>query len=127
MSYTTVEQVRRHLKSPQVKADRIYDQKFVFASDDYLVFYGAAVETGSLKVKSIRGEELNRGSLTRSAATVNLAAQPLVPGSVVVASDSSLGTIYSENEDYSIDYNRSELTVRNVSRLTSASMSGLIR
>lgn len=118
MSYTTVEQVRRHLTLPGVFADRVYDQKFVFASDGYLSFCGNAVADGSLLVKSVQNDELVLYRINLTAATVTLTAGPIVPGSVVAASDSSLGTVYLENEDYGIDYTRGELTVKPGGKLT---------
>ncbi|MFZ5981518.1 MAG: hypothetical protein ACOYVF_12900 [Candidatus Zixiibacteriota bacterium] len=118
MSYTTVEQVRRHLTLPGTPADRVYDQKFVFAADGYLSFYGNAVEENSLLVKSIPSDDLVLSPVTLALTTVTLTAGPIVPGSVVAASDSSLGMVYRENEDYSIDYTRGELTVKTGGKLT---------
>lgn len=45
-----------------------------------------------------------------SSDTVQLAHQELIPDTVVVAKDSSLGQIYSENVDYSIQYDDGRLT-----------------
>jgi len=118
VSYTTVEQVRRHLTLPGIIADRVYDQKFVFSTDGYLSFCGNAIEDDSLLVKSIQSDELILSSINLTTTTVTLTAGPIVPGSVVVASDSSLGTVYLENEDYSIDYTRGALTVKTDGQMT---------
>jgi hypothetical protein len=54
-------------------------------------------------VKAIRSQSPQRVTVTLAADEVSIAAVPLMPGSIVVASDSSLGTVYSENVDYVID------------------------
>lgn len=45
-----------------------------------------------------------------SSDTVQLSNQELIPDTVVVASDSSLGEIYTENVDYSIHYDEGKIT-----------------
>jgi hypothetical protein len=45
-----------------------------------------------------------------SSETVQLAHQELIPDTVVVAKDSSLGQVYSENVDYSVQYDDGKLT-----------------
>jgi hypothetical protein len=75
-------------------------------------FYGGAVDGDSLLVKSIRGHDLTRQSLLLSAAELTLAATPLVPESVVVASDSSLGIVYNENVDFAVDWPAGKLLIK---------------
>jgi len=118
VSYTNIDQVRHHLPSAGIVAERISDQKFTLSGNDYLTFYGGAVEDTSLLVKSVRNEALQRQTVTLAAEGNVLAAGPLVPGSVVVASDSSLGAVYVENSDYSVDYAAARLTVKDDGELS---------
>ncbi|MBN1211420.1 MAG: hypothetical protein JXA92_02475 [candidate division Zixibacteria bacterium] len=112
MSYTNVDQVRHHLPSAGIVAELVSDQKFTLSGDGYLMFYGGAVDESSLLVKSVRNESLQRQTVMLAAEGKVLAAGPLVPGSVVVASDSSLGYIYVENSDYSVDYAVAGLSIK---------------
>ena len=118
MSYTNIDQVRHHLPSAGIVAERISDQKFILSGDDYILFYGGAVDETSLMVKSIRNEALQRQTVTLAAGGNVLAAGPLVPGSVVVASDSSLGKVYVENSDFSVDYAAAGLSVKDDGELS---------
>lgn len=118
MSYTNIDQVRYHLPSAGIIAERISDQKFTLSGEDYVPFFGGAVEDTSLLVKSVRNEALQRQTVTLAAEGNVLAAGPPVPGSVVVAFDSSLGVVYVENSDYSIDYATAKLTVKDDGELS---------
>jgi len=112
MSYTNIESVRRHLLTPYPVSDRVHDQPVVMPESDYVQFYGGAVDGSTVSVKSIRTNVPTRLALTLCAGPTALAAAPLVRGSGVVASDSSLGTVYTENVDYLIDYEAGALTVK---------------
>jgi len=112
MSYTNLDLIRHHLVAAFPTQARIYDQPLVFESDDYLSFYGAAVEASSLLVKSIQSHQPSRSVLTLNGTSTDLATSPLVPGSVVVASDGSLGRVYMENVDYSIEYAQAKMTIK---------------
>ena len=107
MSFTTIQLVKKHLTDHRLGTTRIEGEPFLMpASGSANLQYGN-IQEGSEKIKAKEQnlpylEELifgadNRAALTRS---------ELILDSVVVASNSSLGTIYVENEDYSIDYNR---------------------
>lgn len=104
MSYTNADQVRHHLVIPFPIQTEIVDQAVVMAQTDYLRFYGAALEASSLRVKSVQSASPTRSDITLSSGSAILASGPVAVGSVVVASDSSLGTIYQENVDYVVDY-----------------------
>jgi len=111
MAYTSPELVRRHLASYPVST-RVYDQSLVFENDEYLAFFGGAVQEGTVLVKSIQSHQPTRSEFVVSAPTLVLDSSPLVPGSVVVASDASLGTVYMENVDYAADYAQGKLFVK---------------
>jgi len=103
MSYTSLEQVRNHLPPHSRSIRRLTDQPFVLDGTEYMGFYAGEVEASSVAVKSLRDKTLQRQVVTLSAGATSLLATFVAPGSVVVASDSSLGTIYTENEDYVVD------------------------
>ena len=112
MSYTNVELVRHHLVADFPTQENIYDQAVILKGSDYATFFNGAIEESSLTVKSQQSNDLTSATVTLGSGGTSLASSPLVRGSVVVASDSSLGTIYTENVDYIIDYPLSVLTIK---------------
>lgn len=112
MSYTNAEQVRHHLVIPYPVQDQIVDQPVTLAGSDYVRFYGGGVEAATLLVKSIQSVTPSRTDVTFIGGTVSIIAGPIVPGSVIVASDSSLGTLFQENLDYIVDFKTGSLTVK---------------
>jgi hypothetical protein len=112
MSYTNAEQVRHYLVTPYPIQDRINDKPVTISGSGYVVFHGGAVEPSSVKVKSIQSQSPNRVAVTLSSGTAIVAASPLAPGSVVVASDSSLGQVYTENDDYVVDHAAATITAK---------------
>ena len=103
MPFTNVEIIRQHLSSAGVGRDSFNDVPLQMIGTS-----AVAIGHSNLKVASVvvKGKELG----TPRSETVILAADPvslaqpqLIPDSVVVASDSSLGQIYTENIDYTLD------------------------
>lgn len=112
MSYTNVELVRHYLTAAFPTQERIYDQPVILEDSDYVTFFNGAVEQSSLMAKSLQSNEPTRVTVTLSSGTTSLASSPLVRGSVVVASNSSLGSVYIENVDYIIDYALADLIIK---------------
>lgn len=112
MSYTNAEQVRHHLVIPFPVEDQVMDQLVTMSGSDYVRFYGGAVDAESFRVKSIRSRKPTRATAAFSNGSAVITANPIVPGSVVVASDSSLGTVYVENVDYVVDHGSGSLAVK---------------
>ena len=112
MSYTNAEQVRHHLITPFPVADQILDQAMIMPSSNSYRFYGGAVDSGSVRVKSLQSTIPQRIDVTLSGGTGSVGAAPILSGSVVVASDSSLGTVYRENLDYVFDYTSGRLSTK---------------
>ncbi|MEW5795790.1 MAG: hypothetical protein AB1772_05465 [Candidatus Zixiibacteriota bacterium] len=112
MSYTTVEQVRRHLIVPYPVEDQVFDQPVILTGSNFVRFYGGGVESDSVRVKSIQSHEPIRSSVMLSGGTATISAGVIVPGSVVVASDSSLGQVYVENVDYVVDYDGGTISAK---------------
>lgn len=118
MSYTNVQQVRHHLAAPAPVVERQTDQPLTFTGDDYLSFHGGAVEPNSVVVKSTRSDQPSRITSTLENGEVAFASGPVVAGSVVAASDSSLGSVYIENTDYIINYATGTLALKEGGGLT---------
>ncbi len=112
MSYTNVELIRQYLATPFPTRDRFVDQLLVISSDDYLSFYSGAVTEGSLSVKSLQSNNRTQQQITLQTGGNIISSTPIVRGSVVVASDSSLTTVYIENDDYVIDYEGGSIAVK---------------
>ncbi len=112
MSYTNAEQVRHHLVTPYPLEAEVVDQPIVLTGSDYVRFYGGAVHQSSLRVKSIQDHIPSRSTVGFTNGVATITSAPIAVGSVVVASDSSLGTVYDENADYVVDYTQARLTVK---------------
>ena len=104
MSYTTVEQVRHHLVTSAAKQERIRDQQVVLYTDREVPFYGGPVDESTFLVKSLRAKSFQRVAKTLVSGANALGHVNIIRGSVVLASDRSLGRIYEENCDYVVDY-----------------------
>lgn len=117
MSYTNEELLRPYLESAQPVSEYITDQALVMAGQEYLQFFSGTVAEGSVTVKSIQSHHPVRVAKTFSEATIVLATTPLVAGTVVVAADSSLGTVYTPNVDYAVDYRQAQVTLKSGGQL----------
>lgn len=112
MSYTNVTLVGHHLATAFPVYGAVSDQPAVLDNADYVSFFSGAIEESSLKVKSVQSSSPDRVVLTLVSGTNRLTANPIKEGSVVVASDSSLGTVFVENVDYVIDYASGDLLIK---------------
>ncbi len=109
MSYTTVERLRSHLTADYTVAERVENLPVTPREDEPIRFWGCALESASLKVKSLQCLQPVRQTVAISYDGTLLTTSPIARGSVVVASDSSLGTVFIENLDYVVDYENSIL------------------
>jgi len=112
MSYTTAAEVRHNLVTPFAVSTQIENQSLIITGSDYLKFYGNSVSKGTVRVKTIISHDQTLIAITIITGTTSISSLPVVPGSVVVATDSSLGKIYTENLDYTIDYAKGTLSTR---------------
>jgi hypothetical protein len=112
VSYTTVEQVQSYLDSNAPIAERVRDQPVTLLGTTPVRFFGGAVDGASFVAKGIRDVELARTLVTLVAGPNQLSAAPIQRGSVVAASDSSLGTVYIENADFVVDYDAGTIEIR---------------
>ena len=118
MLYTSVEKVRQHLVSVFPIQERVTDHSAVLAGIDFVTFFGGAIDDSSIVVKSVQTNDLKRAAITLGISATALPDSLLIRGTVVVASDSSLGTIYIENQDYIIDYSSGSISTKSGGALT---------
>jgi hypothetical protein len=112
MSYTTANQVQQYLAESTPRMQRVCNQRLTLQGDDYNVFFNGSVDDSDVVAKSIQSNSLTRLSCLLADGGCLLSALPLVAGSVVVASDSSLGRVFTENYDYIIDYPSGKILVK---------------
>ncbi len=112
MSYTTVDLVRHHVASAFPVQDRIVDQPVIVPESEAVALFSGAIEDTSTRVKSVQSHALQRVTRELGAAGAAITAAPIIRGSVVVAADSSLGMLFTENVDYIIDYETGDLLLK---------------
>lgn len=112
MAYASSDQVRQVLASESPLADAVTDQPIILTGTGFIKFFGGPVLEGSVRVKAVQQTRQTRIGVTFVSDVVTLTNVPLVSGSLVIASDSSLGVIYLENSDYTIDYPAAQVTRR---------------
>ncbi len=117
MSYTNKEIVKSFLVESLPLFARVVNQPVTLIDDDYVSFFNRSIESSSVIVKNLKSNVYTRSSLTLNASTVNFSSIQVVPESVVVSNNSSLGIIYIENSDFIIDYQNGNLTIKSNSRL----------
>ncbi len=112
MLYTSVEKVKQHLIAAFPIQETIFDQPVVLTNGDLVTFFGGAIDESTLKVKSVQSNDLKIAAVVLGLSATTLPDDLLIRGTVVVASDSSLGTIYVENDDYIIDYSSGTIAIK---------------
>jgi len=117
VSYTNSEFVKRHLIERYPTQSSVMNQSVVLAGVSDVVFYGGPIDSTSLSVKSVRNRLPSRTLVTLQGESTVIEANPMVPGTITVASDSSFGTVYTENEDFVIDAAAAILRVKSNGRL----------
>ncbi len=103
MSYTNIELVKKHISLSSEPIGRRNDYAVIFGSTEWVSLPGHAIVPGSVSVKVLAGFAPVMENAIFISDEITLAHKPLVNNSAAVAADSSLGIIYSENIDYSID------------------------
>ncbi len=104
MSYTNIDLVRRHIGLSEKSAQEYRDIPLVFAGSSEIALPGGGIVKGSAAVKRVMGTNPVYNEIEVSTEPITLANQRVTPGSVTVASDSSLGRVFTIGVDYSIAY-----------------------
>ena len=106
MSWTTTTIVKKHLQDTGVSIDSVVDEHHILTDEDSEQLAHAYITDHSEKVKTIDSNSpYSQGSVKISGTSwKSLDFEQIVPGTMVVADDTFLTTIYIEGVDYTIDY-----------------------
>jgi len=110
MAFTNIALVRKHIVQYHLGTEIIENSPCHFTSSDWIQLPYISILTDSEKVKA--KEQFSPTEEEKSLTAeewVDLSHSELIFDSVVVGSDSSLGKIYVENLDYSIDYDEGKM------------------
>lgn len=103
MSYTNADLVRSHISFDESATGLRLDHPVVFSDQEWINLPGRKLVENSIVVKAIKHYSPVFEDVMVVNGTVTLSNEHLTSNSVTVASNSSLGTIYRENIDYSVD------------------------
>ena len=112
MGFTNIDLVKKHLLEHHIGATTIENTPFHLVGNGWLQLPHTRILSGSEKVKAKEQTSPISESISFSSPgseTVQLSHGRLIPDSVVVAKDSSLGEIYMENVDFSVDYDTGKI------------------
>lgn len=111
MAFTNIALVKKHIIENHLGGELINNMSFQLSGDEYIQLPHANLKSGSEKVKGKESFSPTREKISfESDNTAYLSHSELIRDSVVVASDSSLGQIYTENVDYSVDFIRGRIS-----------------
>ena len=117
MSYTNLETVRKHINLDEIPGGLKSDVPVIFTDREDSPIPGRGIVENSVIVKAIKNYAPYSEEITPGDGVVSLSNNRLVLNSVTIATDKSLGAIYTENIDFSID-----CTNGTVSRLSGGSI-----
>ena len=110
MAFTNIALVRKHILEYQLGTEIMENSPTQLTAADWIQLPHFSISAGSEKVKAKEQFSPTKEDVKiNSEEWVNLSHSELILDSVVVASDSSLGKIYVENLDYSVDYEEGKI------------------
>lgn len=104
MPFTSPDLVRAHIANANFGDAVVRNAPLILSGTSPSALPHAGVKSGSVTVKAVRGSNPVRLSAALDDVWVILDHAQLIEDSVVVATDSSLGLVYIENVDYTVDY-----------------------
>ncbi|KAA3634864.1 MAG: hypothetical protein DWP97_06110 [Calditrichaeota bacterium] len=110
MSYTNAALVRKHIEFVQPVLQIITNQQMSFTDNEYQSFFSGQIIAGSVTVKSLKEYKQQIANHIVTDGENVISPLPLVNGSVLCSTNSSLTKIYKENIDYIIDYTKGTVT-----------------
>jgi len=111
MSFTNIDLVKKHIGEHELGSVSKKNAACQLTGETYFQLPHIMLQTGSEKVKAKEQNIPIQETMSfASSDSMPLSHQELIPDTVVVANDSSLGEIYAENIDYTIDYDNGKLT-----------------
>jgi hypothetical protein len=121
MPYTNIELVRKHLTESERTTGVVEDQPVKFDAGSVVRLPHAGIVEDSERVKGKEQLAPTQETITLANDAVALNRENLIPESAVVALDSSLATIYTENVDYTVDYAAGQIRRIDSGAITSGS------
>lgn len=109
MPFTDRELVKKHLIDFRVGQVEVKGFQAVFSGTDPLQLPHSGLDESSVVVKANESSAPQLETKTLTNDWVSLAHTDIVSGSVVVANDTSLGAVYIENVDFTVDYDGGQL------------------
>jgi len=111
MGFTNIDLVKKHILEHELGTVSKENVACRLEGETPFQLPHILILSGSEKLKAKEQNTPTQETISfASSDTVQLAHQELIPDTVVVASDSSLGEIYVENVDYSIDYDEGRIS-----------------
>ncbi len=104
MSYTTISLIKKHVIAPVTEPLSTVALIIQPSGSAWSTLSGGPLQNGSVVVASLTRDTPLSEPLTFGASQSQSAQFPIDQGSIILASDSSLGTQYIENVDYTVDY-----------------------
>jgi hypothetical protein len=112
MSFTTIEIVRKHILEKHLGINHVESESLKLSALIPQAVGFPPIRDNSEKVKAIiqTKPDFQRAEFD-SSNRITLAKKPIVKATVVVAGDSSLGIVYTENIDYLVDWAEGNITL----------------
>ncbi|MGH8003998.1 MAG: hypothetical protein ACRECJ_04680 [Limisphaerales bacterium] len=104
MPFTNSQLIRKHLIEHSAAGQSVENFPVKLTGTSPVKLPGAPLLSGSDKVKGKEDGTPKQETVFVTLAGIQLTSTDLIPESVVVASDSSLGAIYVEQVDFAVDY-----------------------
>lgn len=118
MPFTTRDIVKKHILDHHIGSVSVENEPIVMTATDYTSLQRRMILIDTEKVKGKEQIEPSRADVSFVGSdTFDLSHSELIPDTVVIAADSSLGTIYAENIDYHVEYDSGQ-----VSRISSGTI-----
>lgn len=111
MSFTSVETVRKHILEKHLGINTIESESLRLNAENYAGVAFPPIQKDSVTVKALtQNQPESQNICFVSGDQVTLNKKPIARDTIVIASDSSLGTVYRENVDYLVDYGTGTIT-----------------
>jgi len=118
MPFTTIDLVKKHILEKHLGANKVENERVRLTASDYEQLSRRIILTDSERIKAKEQNEPTLEAVSFSGGdSFTLSHNELIPDTVVMASDSSLGTTYIENTDFAVDYDSGQ-----INRLSSGSI-----
>ncbi|MBD3233466.1 MAG: hypothetical protein GF315_07045 [candidate division Zixibacteria bacterium] len=111
MPFTTIQIVKKHLVDYRLGTKNIEDESIIIPTSDpvNLQFGNIREDSEKVKAKELSSPLIEEPTFNQNDQII-LSHPELIYDTVVVASNSSMSVLYTENLDYSVDYNNGIIT-----------------